>query len=139
MTGAPKILSRSDASARSARRLGFGAVVGGVWVQPAATKRLAASARATALPRRSPRHNDHKETVVIFVIFVAFVMSPSAVIVTLFQRVDCLDNSVERRGVDLRGGGVALAARVGFGALERQGNRLWFLSVLSGDTDGHFR
>src|SRR5260370_25597404 len=88
ITGAPKILSRSEVSVRSARRLGFGAVVGGVWVQPGTTRRLAAATQATAFPRRSLRHEDHKGIFVIFVIFVAFVMKPWAVTGQLLQCVD---------------------------------------------------
>src|SRR5688500_9652048 len=61
MTGALKMRLRSDASARSARGLGLGAVAGAAWLQPVATRRLAAATRATALARRSRRHEDHKK------------------------------------------------------------------------------
>src|SRR5258708_37418468 len=139
ITGAPKILSRSEVSVRSARRLGFGAVVGGVWVQPGTTRRLAAATQATAFPRRSLRHEDHKEIFVIFVIFVAFVMKPWAVTGKLLQCVDGLEDPVQCRGLDLCGGRIAVAPRVGVGVLAREGDLLVLLAVFVGETDRQLR
>src|SRR6187401_3131189 len=109
MTGALKMRFRSDARARSARGLSFGATAGGACVQPATSNRLAAATRPTAASRRSQRNKDHKEFFVISVTFVAFMTQPPAVTDKLLQRVNCFEDPVQGRRVDL-GGGVAVAA-----------------------------